>query len=117
MPYYRSVGHVPPKRHTRDAGPDGLPLFEELVGADGFSGESALLYHRNSPSALCGVVAIDADDPAATADRPMAPRHLRTGDLAPGGDAVRARHLLLANDDVRVSWVAARDASPLARNA
>ena len=50
MPHYRAVGTVPRKRHTKLAGPDGTLLFEELLGTEGFSRESALLYHRCSPS-------------------------------------------------------------------
>jgi quercetin dioxygenase-like cupin family protein len=44
MPYYRRAGEVPPKRHTQHRRPEG-GLYEELVGEEGFSSDSSLLYH------------------------------------------------------------------------
>ena len=36
MPYYRRVGEIPPKRHTRFRQPDGSLYAEELMGEEGF---------------------------------------------------------------------------------
>jgi homogentisate 1,2-dioxygenase len=118
MPYYRSVGEVPRKRHVLVPHPkdDGF-LFEELMGTEGFSQESALMYHLHSPSALRAVDRVDDDTDGFTPDVPLVPRHLRTGLLEPGGDLVLGRQALLGNDDVLVSWVAAGDDSPIYRNA
>lgn len=118
MPYYRSVGEVPRKRHTLVPAPGGGYLAEELMGEEGFSQESALLYHLHSPSAVVDISAMD--DPSCaqvSPDRPLVPRHLRTGELAPGGDPVCGRHVLLANSDVSLSFVAADRSSDLYRNA
>jgi homogentisate 1,2-dioxygenase len=118
VPYYRRVGQVPPKRHLRVPSPRGGLLHEELMGEEGFSSESALLYHLRSPSAIVGAEAVD--DPCACTFRleaPVLPRHLRTAKLAGGGDPVLGRTRLLANEDVVVSWVAAGEDSPLYRNA
>ena len=119
MPYYHRVGDVPRKRHTvvRDA--DGHRHHEELMGQEGFSSRSSLLYHRHSPSALTAIDPVDEPSAAnATPDHPLAPRHLRTGELTPGTDAVLDRHVLLANDDVRLSWTStAAGTSSLYRNA
>ena len=52
MAYYRRVGDVPPKRHTQHRDPDGGLYSEELMGEEGFSSDSSLLYHRGIPSAL-----------------------------------------------------------------
>jgi homogentisate 1,2-dioxygenase len=57
MPSYRRVGEVPRKRHTVAMAGEGRRL-EELMGQDGFSEESALLYHRHSPSALTSIEAV-----------------------------------------------------------
>ena len=117
MPYFRSVGDVPRKRHLRQPGPDGGLLYEEVMGEEGFSGESSLLYHLRSPSALVDAKVMDDERPGAVANSPLLPRHLRTPDLPAGGDAVTDRQLLLANDDVAISWVAATTTSPHYRNA
>ncbi|MEO9133799.1 MAG: homogentisate 1,2-dioxygenase, partial [Jatrophihabitantaceae bacterium] len=46
MAYYQSRGRVPPKRHTQHRAPDGGLYYEELMGEEGFSSDSSLLYHR-----------------------------------------------------------------------
>jgi homogentisate 1,2-dioxygenase len=117
MPYYRSVGEVPRKRHTQFRQPDGSLYAEELMGQEGFSSDSSLLYHRHLPTAI---VAAEPYDPPAwsrQANRPLKPRHLRTHKLDTGGDAVLGRSHLLANDDCRISYVVADRPSPLYRNA
>ena len=118
--YYRSVGDVPAKRHLRTTGPGGGLLFEELMGEEGFSGGSSLLYHLRSPSALVGAAEEgDSGDgaEALVANQPLLPRHFRTSKLPPGADVAGGRHLLLGNDDVRLWWVAADRTGPLWRNA
>ena len=115
--FYRRVGHVPPKRHTVHLDADGTRLLEELVGQEGFSDASSLLYHRHSPSALTSIDAIDDDRPPLCALQPVAPVHLRTGDVTTGSDPVLGRRLLLGNDDVRVCVAWATASSPLYRDA
>jgi homogentisate 1,2-dioxygenase len=119
MPYYRRVGQVPRKRHSQFRDADGCLLSEELVGEDGFFAASSLLYHRRLPNALVAAEAIEV--PALTADTapnlPLLPRKFETHDLPAGGDAVTARRTLLANDDVRVSYVVPDQPGPLFRNA
>lgn len=118
MPYYRHVGDVPRKRHTHHVRPDGVRYAEELMGQAGFASNSALLYHRYSPSALRSIEALDRTaSTAATADVPLTPRHLRTTELPATDDLVLGRHELLANDDVSISFVRSAHGSPLYRNA
>ena len=108
MPYYRSVGEVPRKRHTQFRDSGGGLYAEELMGQEGFSSDSSLLYHRHPPTA------IDVQSP----NLPLKPRHLKTHKLDAGsGDAVLGRHPLLANGDVRISYVVADQPSPLYRDA
>lgn len=120
MPHYRRVGEVPPKRHTQFRAPDGSLYAEELMGADGFSSDSALLYHRRPPTDLVGAETVRppaGDGAGVTPNEPLLPRHFRTGELEPGGDLVGGRWLLLANDDVRLLAAAATEPSGLYRNA
>ncbi|MEV0393095.1 homogentisate 1,2-dioxygenase [Polymorphospora rubra] len=118
MPYYRTVGEVPRKRHTQFRQPDGSLYAEELMGQEGFSSDSSLLYHRHLPTAI--VAAEEFAPPAwsRVPNLPLKPRHLRTHKLdTPGADPVLGRHPLLANDDVTISYVVADRPSPLYRNA
>ena len=93
VPYYRRVGEVPPKRHTQFRAPDGHLYAEELMGTEGFSASSALLYHRRPPTALVGAEPIAAPDDDLQANEPLLPRHLRTAELEAGGDLVTGRRV------------------------
>ncbi len=119
MAFYRAVGHIPPKRHTQHRDPEGgALLFEELMGEEGFSSDSSLLYHRFIPSAVAASRVWELAEQSLTPNQPLLPRHLSTHSLgfAGGTDAVTGRRLLLGNADVRISYVVADTASPLYRN-
>ncbi len=122
MPHYRSVGNVPRKRHTHHLDESGHRFAEELMGQEGFSSNSSLLYHRRSPSALTAIEHVEIEGvsgAAGTPDVPLTPRHIRTPDLAaaPDADLVLGRAVLLVNDDVEVAWAEAHTTSGLYRNA
>ena len=118
MPYYRQVGQIPRKRHTQFRQPDGSLYAEELMGVEGFSSDSALLYHRHLPTAIVNSQRYDPPPSSRTANLPLLPRHLRPHKLdAPGVDAITGRAHLLANDDCRISYAVADRPSPLYRNA
>ena len=108
--FYQSVGNVPPKRHTRHPAPgDDGHFFEELMGAEGFSSDSALLYHRHLPSAINAVRSWDVGDLTTTPNQPLLPRHFQTRDVFSAAeiavtDPVRGRRLLLGNQDVRLLY-------------
>jgi homogentisate 1,2-dioxygenase len=113
---------VPPKRHTQHRRPDGGLYYEELMGEEGFSSDSSLLYHRHIPSAIVDARPWPLPDQATTPNEPLLPRHLKLHELFDDAavssvDAVTGRRLVLGNDDVRIGYVVAGAASPLYRNA
>ncbi|HEY2206019.1 MAG TPA: homogentisate 1,2-dioxygenase [Pseudonocardia sp.] len=122
MAYYRQLGEVPPKRHTQHRAPSGELYFEELMGEEGFSADSSLLYHRHLPSAVVDASPWELPGQVRTVNQPLLPRHLRTHELFvdeewKATDAVTGRRVLLGNSDVRLGYVAAGEPSPLYRNA
>jgi homogentisate 1,2-dioxygenase len=118
MPYYRSVGDLPRKRHTQFRQPDGSLYAEELMGQEGFSSDSSLLYHRHLPTAIVAAEEFSPPPWSRRPNLPLKPRHLRTHKLDAGGaDPVLGRAHLLANDDCRISYAVADRPSPLYRNA
>jgi homogentisate 1,2-dioxygenase len=121
MAYYRCVGEVPPKRHTQHRDPEGNLYREELMGEEGFSSDSSLLYHRGVPSALVDSQVWELPDQTRTPNHPLKPRHLKLHGLFEGeatADPVAGRRLVLGNNDVRISYVVAgAGASPYYRNA
>ncbi|QKW39578.1 homogentisate 1,2-dioxygenase [Actinomadura sp. NAK00032] len=131
MAHYQRVGHVPPKRHTQhrhsdhgdgDHGDGGGRLyFEELMGEEGFSSDSSLLYHREIPSAITDSRTWDVPDATTAPNHPLKPRHLKLHELFPketwaDTDVVTGRRVILGNNDVRLSYVVSSAASPLYRN-
>jgi homogentisate 1,2-dioxygenase len=137
MAYYRQSGSIPAKRHTQHRTPTGGLYYEELMGEEGFSSDSSLLYHRGIPSAITdarpwalagpglagpGLAGQGLAGQGWTANEPLLPRHLRLHELfkeadEASTDVVTGRRLVLANDDVRISYVVASAPSPLYRNA
>ncbi len=126
MAHYQRVGSVPPKRHTQhrdpSGGPGGALYYEELMGEEGFSSDSSLLYHRHLPSAILQARVWDLPDQSTTPNHPLIPRHLTLHDLWSGDtwqetDAVTGRRLVLGNGDVRISYAVCGKPSPYYRNA
>ena len=122
MAFYRSVGEIPPKRHTVFRQLDGTLYAEELMGEEGFSSDSSLLYHRGIPSAMSDAHDWALPDLTTVPNHPLRPLHLRLPDLFAGHhppeyDLVTGRILVLGNADVRISYVVGSKTSPLYRNA
>lgn len=122
MAHYRQVGPVPDKRHTLFKDEDERILYEELMGEEGFSSDSSLLYHRHIPSGIVGARHWELPDQTLTPNEPLLPRHLKPHDLfteesAATADAVTGRQLLLGNGDVRLSYAQVGTTSPLYKNA
>ncbi|MGH3713629.1 MAG: homogentisate 1,2-dioxygenase, partial [Micromonosporaceae bacterium] len=118
MPYYRVVGEIPRKRHTQFRQPDGSLYAEELMGQEGFSSDSSLLYHQNLPTAIVASEPFEPPTWKRIPNHPLKPRHLVTHKLDVGGaDPILGRQHLLANDDCRISYVVSDRPSVLYRNA
>ncbi len=120
MAYYRCVGDVPPKRHTQHRDADGGLYAEELMGEEGFSSASSLLYHRGVPSAISAARPWPQENDATAPNEPLLPRHFRLHQLSnewESRDAVTGRLLVLGNSDVRIRYAVAGAVSPYYRNA
>ena len=123
MAHYRALGRLPRQRHTQLRDDDGHLFREELMGEEGFSSDSSLLYRRGVPSAITDSRVWELPDQTRTPNHPLKPRHLKLHDLdfpgSGGGTCpVEGRRLVLGNNDVRITYVVTgTDPSPLYRNA
>jgi homogentisate 1,2-dioxygenase len=123
MAHYRALGRLPRQRHTQLRDDEGHLFREELMGEEGFSSDSSLLYHRGVPSAITDSQVWELPDQSRTPNHPLKPRHLKLHDLdfpdsGGGGCPVEGRRLVLGNNDVRIGYVVTgTEASPLYRNA
>jgi homogentisate 1,2-dioxygenase len=71
MPIYHTLGKIPPKRHIAFRKPGGGIYAEQLMGHEGFTGTSALLYHVRQPTTIQSVRTVT--DEAREGPRPDAP--------------------------------------------
>jgi len=98
---YVSMGRVPAKRHTQFR-ENGTLLTEEVMGYEGFSGNESILYHLQSP---CRVAEVGDFEPIELEEWvPDAHVHrlTNTAPLAPEGDTVFGRRVLMFNADVEM---------------
>lgn len=118
MAHYRALGRLPRQRHTQLRDDDGHLFREELMGEEGFSSDSSLLYRRGVPSAITDSRVWELPDQSRVPNHPLKPRHLRLHDLETGACPVEGRRLVLGNNDVRIAYVVTgTEPSPLYRNA
>jgi homogentisate 1,2-dioxygenase len=98
---YVSMGRVPLKRHTQFH-ENGTLLTEEVMGYEGFSGNESILYHLHSP---CRVAEVGEFEPIEL-DEWVPDAHVHrltnTVPLAPEGDTVFGRKVLMFNADVEM---------------
>ena len=105
MPIYHTLGQVPRKRHTALRKPGGGIYSEQLVGHEGFTGTSALLYHVHPPTTVKSVRRLRDVRYAASEDETLKHRHFRTAQLRKGGSPTLDRVPLLFNADVALLYV------------
>jgi homogentisate 1,2-dioxygenase len=105
MPVYRTLGEIPRKRHIAFRKPGGGLFAEELMGFEGFTGTSSLLYHTHPPTTVKSVRRVrdikwEADD-----DITLRHRHFLTSHVRKGGSPTMDRVPLLFNQDVAMLYV------------
>ncbi len=78
MAHYRSRRRGPAAAATQHRDPDGRLYYEELMGEEGFSSDSSLLYHRGVPSAIVASEVWELPEQTRTVpNHPLKPRHLQ----------------------------------------
>jgi homogentisate 1,2-dioxygenase len=105
MPIYHTLGTVPRKRHTAFRKPNGGIYAEELMGHEGFTGTSALLYHVHPPTTVKSVRRVKETCLEADPDQTLRHRHFLTSRVSKGGSPTLDRIPLLFNQDIAMSYV------------
>ena len=105
MPFYQSRGLLPRKRHIALKKETGGVFYEQLVGHEGFSGTSSLLYHHFQPTAVKSVRRVCEMPLEADPDRTLRHRHFLTSQVPRGGSPTMGRTPLLFNQDIAMLYV------------
>ncbi len=98
---YHRLGQVPDKRHTQ-ARQNGRLLVEEVLGFEGFSGNESILYHHNSPCRISDAGSFERLEREEWVPDAHVHQHLVTGGMAPVGDPLTGRRVLMWNDDLEM---------------
>lgn len=112
MPFYRSLGDIPHKRHTQFRSESGDLYHEEVMGIHGFSGIQSLLYHRYPPTAVHEVKLVASTELEFVESGPLRHRLLNTLDFDGGSNAIEGRTPLLGNSDCVISVVRPTESMP-----
>src|SRR5665213_80173 len=105
MPIYHTLGAIPRKRHIAFRKPSGELYAEELMGHEGFTGTSSLLYHTYPPTMVKSVRRVKEMKFEEDTDVTLRHRHFRTSHIKKGGSPTLDRIPLLFNQDLAMLYV------------
>jgi homogentisate 1,2-dioxygenase len=105
MPVYHTLGAIPRKRHIAFRKPDGGLYAEELMGHEGFTGTSSLLYHTYPPTTVKSVRGVKETKLIADPDQTLHHRHFLTSRAKKGGSPTLDRIPILFNQDIAMLYV------------
>src|SRR5829696_1115515 len=105
MPIYHTLGKIPRKRHIAFRKPDGGIYHEELVGHEGFTGTSSLLYHVHPPTTVKSVKRLKETCYEPAPGKTLKHRHFVTSTVTRGGSATPDRIPSLFNADIAMLYV------------
>src|SRR5580698_9395630 len=106
MPYYHSLGHIPPKRHTQFRKTNGELYAEELFSTEGFSGDYSLLYHCHPPTNIIAVGKPFDMSPKIAPGQLLKHRSFEGFRIKPEEDYLQSRKMILVNKDCQISLAA-----------
>jgi len=108
MLHRHTLGRVPAKHHTALYDEDGRLLMEQMITRDGFNGPYSILYYRTPPTDEFEVAALRLPGfcpVELVAEQPLHRRHIRTAELAPGGDFLTGRRTLMVTRHLHLGVV------------
>jgi len=108
MPIYHKLGLTPHKRHIVFRQPDGKLYHEELIGTEGFSGISSLVYHLNPPTMVKEHGKPYSVRPEIAVEDNLQARSYLGYDVPAVDDYLESRKVLFINDDLQIGIAAPR---------
>ncbi|MCJ8345504.1 homogentisate 1,2-dioxygenase [bacterium] len=101
--FYHKLGKLPRKRHTVVRNGSQL-VYEKLMGQEGFSGVSSLLYKDQLPCSTIDVSPLLGRNPSAKKhNKHLNYKHYKTSQLKLDSNVFSARSPLLENSEVEIS--------------
>lgn len=106
MPYYHTLGQIPPKRHTQFRKPDGSLYSEQLVSTEGFSDVYSITYHNYPPTMVKSVDSPIDVKPDIAVQHNMQHRSFQGFKIKTADDYIESRVPVLVNNDLYISLAA-----------
>jgi homogentisate 1,2-dioxygenase len=111
MPLYRQAGIIPAKRHIVFRQPNGNLYHEELVGTEGFSGLSSLVYHLHPPTLVKEHGTPYSVRPEVAVTDNLQARSFMGFEVTPEEDYIWSRKTLFLNNDMTIGVAAPRQST------
>ena len=106
MPFYKSLGKIPHKRHTTFKKEDGGYYYEQLFGTEGFSSMASLMYHVHRPTMVKEVGKFVDLTPVAAVDKNIKSHMLDGFKIPSDKDFLTSRKIVLFNNDLNIALAA-----------
>ncbi|MCC7051009.1 MAG: homogentisate 1,2-dioxygenase, partial [Bacteroidia bacterium] len=106
MPIYQKAGIIPAKRHTVFRKPNGELYHEELVGTEGFSSLSSLVYHSFPPTMVKQMGDPYSVRPKIAIEDNLKALSFKGFSVAPETDYIKSRKTLFVNNDLSIALAA-----------
>jgi len=103
MPFYKSLGKIPHKRHTTFKKDDGGYYYEQLFGTEGFSSMASLMYHVHRPTMVKAVNSSVDLTPKAVVDKNIKSHMLDGFKVPQADDFLESRKIVLFNNDLNIA--------------
>ncbi|MFM7015902.1 MAG: homogentisate 1,2-dioxygenase [Bacteroidota bacterium] len=112
MSYYMVMGKIPAKRHTVYRQENQELIHEELVGTQGFSGLSSLVYHLHPPTRVKQKGAPYSIAPEIAIENSLNAMSFQGFDIPAEEDYLKSRKVLFVNADMQVGLAAPKNSTP-----
>ncbi|MBK6563933.1 MAG: homogentisate 1,2-dioxygenase [Saprospiraceae bacterium] len=112
MPFYHQLGHLPEKRHIVFRQPSGALYQEELVGTQGFSGLSSLVYHVFPPTKVKQKDKPYSILPKIAVQNGLEAMSFQGFKIQPDKDYIKSRKTLFVNAAMHIGLAAPQKSTP-----
>ncbi|MBK6365475.1 MAG: homogentisate 1,2-dioxygenase [Saprospiraceae bacterium] len=112
MPFYHQLGHLPEKRHIVFRQPSGALYQEELVGTQGFSGLSSLVYHVFPPTKVKQKDKPYSILPKIAVQNGLEAMSFQGFNIQPEKDYIKSRKTLFVNAAMHIGLAAPQKSTP-----
>ena len=102
MPLYQQMGKIPSKRHIVFRDPKGKLYNEELVGTQGFSSLSSLVYHIHPPTRVIKTEKPFNVQPKIAIENNMQMLSFNGFEIPSEEDYIQSRKVLFVNNDLHI---------------